>query len=87
MKDRNGIKQKIVDTLSDHPEGLSIAEIARRIGSDRYTATKFLHELIGAGIIHQRDFTILKINYLTKSPAKSSEKTADRRSKRGRESL
>jgi len=71
MKDRNGIKQKIVDTLSAHPEGLPIAAIARLIGADRYTITKYLHELIGAGEVSQRDFTILKINYLTKNLAKN----------------
>jgi DNA-binding IclR family transcriptional regulator len=71
MKHANNYKEKIEKILLDHPEGLSILEIADHVGVHRHTVTKYIHELIGAGIIHQRDLGTVKLHYLAFSFGKS----------------
>lgn len=71
MNDENHFKEKIEEALSKHTEGLSIAEISRLVGGHRHTVTKYIHELIGAGIIYQRDLGTVKLHYLaSKLPEK-----------------
>lgn len=65
MKQKDNDKEKIVEILFKHPEGLSINEISDYVGSHRHTVNKYIHELIGAGIVHQRDFGIIKLHYLS----------------------
>jgi len=65
MNDKNHIKDKIKKVLTEHPEGLSILEIARLIKAHRHTTTKYVHELIGAGILYQREVGPAKLCYLS----------------------
>jgi predicted transcriptional regulator len=65
MNDQNSFKEKIQRILSKHPEGLSLSEISRLVGAHRHTITKYVHELIGAGIVFQRDLGTVKLHYLT----------------------
>jgi hypothetical protein len=77
MNDEHHFKEHIEKVLSKHPEGLSIHEISRFVGAHRHTITKYIHELIGSGVIHQRDLGIVKLHYLTKhfnQPEKENEK-------------
>jgi DNA-binding IclR family transcriptional regulator len=74
MIERKDLKQKIIEMLDEHNEGLSILEISELVGSHRHTVTKYIHELIGAGIIFQRDMGIVKLHYLaSKFPEKERQ--------------
>jgi len=57
-------RKVIVDILRAHPEGLTIQKIAKLSGMSRLTATKYIHELLGAGIIYQRKVGVAKLHYL-----------------------
>jgi len=57
-------KKKILLFLEEHPEGLSISEIANLSHFHRHTITKYIHELIGEEKIHQRDLGTVKLHYL-----------------------
>jgi len=74
MNDENKIKDRIKKVLGEHPEGLHILGIARLVGAHRHTVTKYIHELMGAGIIHQRDFGTIKICYLSPEFTKEGER-------------
>lgn len=79
MNDENHVKSKIKKVLLDHPEGLHILGIAKLVGVHRHTVTKYIHELIGAGVIYQREIGTVKICYLsqghdTKTVSKSAER-------------
>ena len=64
MNDENHFKERIEKVLSKHPEGLSISEISLVLKADRHTITKYIHELIGAEKIYQRDLGTIKLHYL-----------------------
>lgn len=64
MKQENNYKERIVKVLYHHPEGLSILEISSSVGAHRHTVNKYIHELMGAGVIHQRDLGTVKLHYL-----------------------
>lgn len=72
MDDGNRIKERIKKVLLKHPEGLHILGIARLVGAHRHTVTKYIHELIGAGVIYQRDFGTIKICYLSRPSKKAT---------------
>jgi predicted transcriptional regulator len=57
-------KKIIVDVLKNHPEGLTLQKISKLSGMSRLTATKYVHELIGEGRIHQREVGMAKLCYL-----------------------
>jgi len=57
-------KKMIVDVLKKHPEGLTLQKIANLTSMSRLTATKYVHELLGQGIIYQRKVGIAKLCYL-----------------------
>lgn len=60
------IKSKILQILKEHAEGLSILDISKLSHFHRHTITKYIHELIGAKIIYQRDLGTVKLHYLSK---------------------
>ena len=64
MNDENHFKERILKVISTHPEGLSIAEISEFVKANRHTVTKYIHELIGAEKIYQRDLGTIKLHYL-----------------------
>jgi predicted transcriptional regulator len=66
MNDENRIKEKITKILEEHPEGLHILGISRLVGAHRHTVTKYIHELMGAGVINQREVGTVKLCYLKK---------------------
>ena len=63
---KNNIKEKLLNVLSDHPEGLTFTQIARELGMHRHTITKYIYELKGEGIVFVRDLKTLKLCYLKK---------------------
>ena len=57
-------KKTIVGILKKHPEGLTLHSIAKLSCMNRLTATKYVHELLGEGKIHQRQVGKAKLCYL-----------------------
>jgi DNA-binding IclR family transcriptional regulator len=64
LKSKKDPKKVILKVLREHPEGLTLQKIANLSKMSRLTATKYVHELMGAGIIYQRKVGIAKLNYL-----------------------
>src|SRR4030042_1688042 len=57
-------KKLIIDTLRKHPKGLTILTISKLTGLHRHTASKYIHELIGAGVLYQREIGPAKLCYV-----------------------
>ena len=55
------VKQKIINTLKENPQGLHILGISRLVGAHRHTVTKYIYEMIGAGSITVREIGTVKI--------------------------
>ncbi|MBI1979122.1 MAG: HTH domain-containing protein [Candidatus Aenigmarchaeota archaeon] len=67
MKD-NGekLKERIVEMLEKHHEGLTIVELSRILSSHRQTVTKYILWLEGAGTVHRRRVGAVTLHYLKK---------------------
>lgn len=64
---------KIIDILRKHPEGLSITDIAKLLQVHRHTITKYIYQLMGAGVIYQRKVGPTKLCYLRENYSGGSE--------------
>jgi len=76
------LKKKIVETVKNHPEGLTIQDLARILKVHRQTITKYILFLEGAGTIHRRRIGSATLHYLRKQYEglhKNLESTKDRR--------
>ena len=60
----NHFKERIVEVLRKHPEGLTTVDIAKLIGSHRHTVTKYIYQMVGEGAIYQRSIGAAKLCYL-----------------------
>ncbi|HKZ45396.1 MAG TPA: hypothetical protein VJ343_01700, partial [archaeon] len=63
MEEKNP-RELIVEALMKHPEGLTLVSLAEVTGLHRHTSTKYLHELIGAGVAYQRKVGPARLCYL-----------------------
>ncbi len=63
MNYRNA-KKVIIKALVAHPEGLMLTELAGITRMNRFTVTKYIHELIGAGSVYQKSAAAARICYL-----------------------
>lgn len=71
-------KNRIEQLLRKHPEGLSIGDFARIIGTSRHTVSLALAELKGEGRIEVRKVGSAKLQYLKSGGGKNtSENTPD----------
>ena len=61
---KNGIREKIIKILKKHPEGLTTVDIAKEIGMTRHSVTKYIYQLLGEGLIFQREIGTAKLCYL-----------------------
>jgi predicted transcriptional regulator len=61
---QNNFKERIIEILRNHPEGLTIIEISKLLDSHRHTITKYIYQLIGEGLIYQRKIGTAKLCYL-----------------------
>ena len=66
--DINGerLKEKLVDILRVHPEGLTIQELSKLTGAHRQTVRSYLQWLQGAEVVYQRRIGAVTLNYLKK---------------------
>ena len=58
------IKDRIIELLKKHPEGLTIKEIANSLKLHRQTVTKYILELKGAGVIIRKRVGSATLHYL-----------------------
>ncbi len=65
--DLRSVKDKIIDLLMKYPEGLTTVDIAKALNVHRHTVTRYVYELVGAGIISQRKIGPAKLNYINKN--------------------
>jgi uncharacterized repeat protein (TIGR01451 family) len=71
---REDPRKLIIELLKKHPEGLTIASISAMTSLHRHTCTKYIHELIGAGAIIQRNVGVAKLCYLENKISENEEK-------------
>lgn len=65
------IKNAIIRELNKHDEGLTISEIAKKIGRHRHTITKYIYELIGSEQISVRNIGSAKLCFLNKKKSQA----------------
>jgi predicted transcriptional regulator len=58
------IKEKIIELLRKHPEGLTIQDLAKELKVHRQTVTKYVLELKGAGIVIRKRVGSATLHYL-----------------------
>ncbi|HKZ45101.1 MAG TPA: helix-turn-helix domain-containing protein, partial [archaeon] len=61
----NNIEKKIIDTLSRHPEGLTIVDISREIQVHRNTVSKYIFALVRSNVVTQRRIGVVSICHLS----------------------
>ena len=59
------ITARITDLLVEHPQGLSITEIVKKIDINRNTAGRYLENLLVSGQVEMRHFGMAKIYALS----------------------
>jgi len=67
----NHLREKIIAELRKHSEGLTIMDLAERLGTSRQTASKYVLALISEGIIKIRKVGPAKLCYLRRMGRKS----------------
>jgi uncharacterized repeat protein (TIGR01451 family) len=72
MNDKNP-KSLILEALLNHPEGLTMVSLADVVGLHRHTTTKYLYELIGAGLVYQRKVGPARLCYLKERVEQNEE--------------
>jgi PAS domain S-box-containing protein len=59
------ITARIIDLLKEHPQGLSITDMVKKIGINRNTAGRYLENLLVSGQVEMRHFGMAKIYTLS----------------------
>jgi len=60
----NYIRERIINLLKEHPEGLTILDISKHIGISRQTASRYVYGLISEVIVEIRKIGPAKLCYL-----------------------
>jgi len=58
------VKNKIIETLKEHPEGLTVISISKMLGMSRTTISKYIYGLVSEGLVYQREMGPAKLCYL-----------------------
>jgi len=66
-------KARIVETLRNNPNGLTILELSNLLGTHRNTITKYVYELAGARLINQRKVSTAKLCFLAEDFEKGAK--------------
>ncbi|MFH1229846.1 MAG: hypothetical protein V1678_05505 [Candidatus Aenigmatarchaeota archaeon] len=64
LKARVDVKEEILDTLSKHPEGITTIDIAKYIGMSRHSVTNYVYNILGEGLISQRNIGMARLCFL-----------------------
>jgi len=67
-------EKTILRALSEHPEGLTIADISRVTGIHRNTVSKYIFSFVREGIIIQRKVGVASLCFLNKNVARGAGK-------------
>ena len=65
------VRERIIKALASHPEGLTIQKIADLVKTSRITASKYIAELAGAGIVYRRKVGVATLCYLKEKYVRS----------------
>lgn len=65
MKENN-FRERVIEVLKEHPEGLTILNISKLLGTNRITASKYIYGLISENLIYERKIGPAKMCYLKK---------------------
>ena len=60
----NEFKERIMENLRGHPEGLTILSLSESTGISRVTISKYIMVMVAEGIINQRPVGTAKLCYL-----------------------
>ena len=61
------LKEKIVEIIKKHPEGLTATEISKILGLHRHTATKYILVLEAIDIVYRRRVGSATLHYIKKN--------------------
>ncbi len=64
MSNSELLKRQIVLILQKNPEGVTVQYISGVLGVHRQTATKYIFELVGAGVVKRRPIGSATLHYL-----------------------
>jgi len=59
------IEAKVLEVLKENREGVTLQEIADKLGVHRHTLTKYIYKLDGEGKIRVRKIGVAKLCYLS----------------------
>jgi DNA-binding IclR family transcriptional regulator len=62
----NNVRERIINVLIKHPEGLTLLNISNLIGMNRVTISKYVYGLIAEDMIYQKKIGPAKLCYLKK---------------------
>jgi DNA-binding IclR family transcriptional regulator len=60
----NEFRERIIQNLRVHPEGLTIFSLAEFTGISRFTISKYVMVMVAEGLINQRPIGTAKLCYL-----------------------
>ncbi len=66
----NNFREKIIENLKEHPEGLTILNIAENTKINRITVSKYIFGMVSGGLIFQRKVGPAKLCYLKRKNQK-----------------
>jgi predicted transcriptional regulator len=64
MEGTNNVRKNIISILRKNKDGLSITEIAQKVGMNRRSVTKYVYQLLGEGLVYHRKVGTAKLCYL-----------------------
>ena len=64
MNSQENNRKKVVQVLKEHPEGLTITQIAEKSGMTRQTSSKYVFALTFEGSVECREIGPAKLCYL-----------------------
>lgn len=70
MNEKNGVRDRVLTILKNHPEGMTIKDISAAIGMTRHAVTKYVYQLLGEKLIRQREIGTAKLCFLCDKNAK-----------------
>ncbi|NIM46958.1 MAG: winged helix-turn-helix transcriptional regulator [Candidatus Aenigmarchaeota archaeon] len=65
--EENNFRERIIENLKEHPEGLTILNIAENTGINRITVSKYIFGMVSGGLIFQRKVGPAKLCYLKRN--------------------
>ena len=82
----DAIKQKILEVLKYHPEGLTIQDLSDKLDAHRQTVTKYVLVLEALNLVYRRRIGPVTLQYLRKNFVhKAVEEIFEKAKKRSRE--